>query len=192
MCTRRDLPHQAALGYARRSLWLARGLEPHLETSLERGGWHAWTLADPGVPAARLERFDEGGRLCHDELDLVLFGHLSEAMQRHQGSVLVVPDPLARPADSFLARVPTAHVSHGEAVYHLGRSGEPAKLLRVWRQAMSAAGAMALLTTCDMRGPSLDDGDLASAAARAKHILVSAYDGDGVLVLDAAEPRSAG
>jgi hypothetical protein len=182
---RRLLPADA-LDYAHDQFWMARGLGPHLDGLLAPSTWSAWTVADPSVPMSRLVRFSEGGSIASDSVEHHLYAAVAKAMT-HVVAAWLVPDPLARPDDRFLMDVEVEYHGLDDAVYYVGRTAETERLAAVWRQAGSAAGQIEIVTTHALPASELDTDDLRSAAARAVLIVMSAYDGDGVLFLEKTE-----
>lgn len=182
MCTRRHVPEHA-FAFVRDQLWLARGIAPFLEDAITPKLWDVTTLAGHEVSDARLERFSEGGLLCapHAVTDGLL-AVVRDVMTREDPATWVVPDPLAKPGDRFLARVGVAWFAVDHAVYYVERSPVPERLAATWRQASSAAGQLGLVTTHEVarNGPA----DLERVAGDAILIVVTAYDGDGVLLLE--------
>jgi hypothetical protein len=184
LCSRRPVS-SGAFDFVREQLWLARGLAPRLRETLTPEYWDVTTFAEPSVSDARLERFSQGGRLCvADPLDSGALSVIRSAMTREMTAVWLAPDPMAKPQDRFLDDVHRRWFAVDDAVYYVERSPAIDDLKAVWRQTGSAAGQMGLVTTYELPVSALDSEDLNGAASNAVLVVVSAYDGDGVLLLE--------
>jgi hypothetical protein len=180
VCTRRQVPERA-FAFVRDQLWLARGIAPFLEDALTPEQWDVTTLAGETVSDRRLGRFAEGGRLCAaDALRDGLLTAVRDVMTRENPATWLVPDPMAKPGDRFLARVDVAWFAAGDSVYYVERSPVLERLAATWKQANSAVGQLGLVTTHEVAQLP----DLEGVANEAILIVVTAYDGDGVLLLE--------
>jgi hypothetical protein len=190
-CTRRPVSDRA-FDFVREQLWLARGLEPFLQEALSRERWAATTFAEPAVPDARLQRFSDGGRLCAPHpLDAGVLAVVRAAMMSKPAGVWLAPDPMASPQDRFLDKVRIPWFTVEDAVYYVERSPAIESLKTVWQRTASAAGQMGLVTAHQLPTSRLDRADLEGAVGGAVLIVVSAYDGDGVLLLERRAGRLA-
>jgi hypothetical protein len=181
--SRRSLP-PGALHYVRDQLWLARGLEPYLDDVLASNEWDSWTYADPSVPAPRLERFSEGGALSSTDVHPHVWKDIAAAMAAEAPAAWLVPDPLGRPDDAFLKDLTVPNCVVDDAVYYIARTGEIDRIAATWRQAGSAAGQLGLITNYELPSAGMNAADLRAAAEQTFLLAVSAYDGDGTLLLE--------
>jgi hypothetical protein len=163
-------------------------LGPHLDEALTSEEWNSWTFADPSVPASRLERFSQGGAISWGDVACHAWKEVATAMSADAPAAWLVPDPLGRPGDGFLKDVKVEHHAVEDAVYYVERTGDIELIAATWRQASSAAGQMALVTTHELSPSGLDAADLLAAAARAVLVAVSAYDGEGMLFCERPRP----
>lgn len=174
---RRGVPG-AALDYLLERLWLARELEEPLRDQLSAGSWESWAIAPDAAPAERSERFAAGWGVRSAALPTAT---ILEAMANlGAAAVWLVPDPLARPGDPFLATCHLPYLTSDAAVYHACRSPSAHEILATWQAAGSAVGCIGVVTTLAEQDP-LASADLREAARDARLVVAEAYDGEGFL-----------
>lgn len=171
--------------YARGQAWLARGLERHFAGALTSDRWTAWTLAEESVPAQRLERFSDGGALCHgDGVKRGIVRELISAMHRDGPTAFVIPDPMGRPGDRLLARAQAPYIVVGDGVYYVEREPDPDRLSTAWAWSGSASGQMGFVTTAPPDSAMPTQEHLLAAAVQATLVVFEAYDGEGALFFE--------
>ncbi|HWF74458.1 MAG TPA: hypothetical protein VG186_14005 [Solirubrobacteraceae bacterium] len=175
---------EAAFEYLRDNLWLARELGSYLEEIIHLDALLAYTIADPEIPGDRVTRFTEGGRVYSGDVWHAVWRSVADRMDRHRPAVWLVPDSLARPTDLIPIRndVDAEHYVVGDGIYYVERRPDAERVGATWRRAKSAAGEIGVVTT------HLSDGlrssaDLRLAAVNYQFVVVTAYDGDGALLL---------
>jgi hypothetical protein len=185
---RRDLSGRA-IDYCRERMWLARGLEPSLRDALASGDWNAWTFAAASVAQERLEDVGAGGLASLVGNERLVLGEVAQAMVlAGPTAVWLVPDPMARPGDPFLANVAVVHVDIGDGVSYVARGRRPGELAAAWRAASSACGRIGVVTNLPDTTTSTQT-DVLEAGRSARLVVVDAYDGEGALYLsDSGRP----
>lgn len=180
----------AALEYAERAWWLARGLEGDLRRVVVPERFYAWT----SVGADAAAQLVSGGDLARG-LGVTSCGEarpsLTDAVRLvglDRSRVWLVPDPMARPGDPLLKTV-ADYIVAGDGVYHVASDSQPDQILTAWRNASSAAGQLGVVTS---RPPvSLDPADLQAVAEHARLVVMSAFDGQGLLFFERRPPGDA-
>jgi hypothetical protein len=173
------------LEYARDQLWLSRGLEPHLKAELAAAdAWQAWTLVDAVVPEERLQRLSQGGAIETSDIEADIRSEVPTSMAAHAPASWVVPDSMACPDDPFCKRLRRTYITADDAVYYVVRTAEPDGVVEAWWQGSSAAGHMGLVTTHAIPTSELTAADLHAIAAQAVLLIWTAYDGEGLLLLE--------
>lgn len=172
-----------ALAYARDRVWLARDLAPGLADSLAAEGWQAYTLADPGTPSDRLVRLTQGGLAYSQDAQREMAREVSEAMRRHVSPIWIVPNPLARASDKAALNVGVDVLVRDGTVYYVAHSHDPDAVLAVWWEAASATGQLGFVTAAGEVTDDVDD-DLGAAVRQAVLVVLTAFDGEGVLFLE--------
>ena len=183
-CPRHGLSDDA-FGYARAQLWLARALERPLARELTSARFSASTFADAATDQSRLSQFTTGGALCSPAALLAGIAALvRDAMARDASTQSLVPDPLASANDPFLREVNVPWVGVDDAVYYLQDRAEPERVAAAWTQAASASGALGLVTAAPLERGAVTPDSLALAAQRTTLLVITAYDGDGVIAFE--------
>lgn len=180
----------AALEYADGWWWLGRGLQPHLKSLVVPEAFYAWTSVGEDL-APRLESGGDPGRPLRfpvsDEAvasrpslpDVVCSAMHGEA------PVWLVPDAMAKPSDGFLDGE-SDYVAAGDAVYYATARPDPGRICEVWRRGSSAAGQVGLVCA---RPVLSDQGEELEAVVRhTKIVVMSAFDGEGVLFFERRLP----
>ncbi|HEX7300303.1 MAG TPA: hypothetical protein VF257_15000 [Solirubrobacteraceae bacterium] len=185
--SRRSLPPDA-LRYARDQLWVARGLGPHLKELLTSDAWDSWTFADPSVPASRLERFSTALAIGLADVECHAWKEVATVMTAESPAVWLAPDSLARPGDGILKRVTVEQQFVDDGVYLVERAGDVDRIAATWGWASSAAGQMGLVTTHVLPASGIDAEDLRAAAEQAVLLVMTAYDGDGIIFFRRRKP----
>jgi hypothetical protein len=169
-----------AFEYLRESLWLARGLEPFLQHVVVSERFGASTVADAQIPDERLLRFITGGLGHAIDLPHLAGDRAARAMSDSPTARWVVPDPMARPTDRFLADSPVRPVVIDDGVYYAEARAIPHRLADAWAAAASAAGNLGLVTTEAPDGQTAAAPDLQRIAEGTQLLVVTAYDGEGL------------
>ena len=195
----RPIPNRsAAIAYLRANLESGHALARHLlALPLDAGSVAATLPADAPDPA--FSRFDAGGvthrAATEPELAALVLGHLRQG----GGRVAVFEDALSRRGDPVLAKQGGRYAFVGDEVYHVLLPGDDGgQVIAAARRATSFSFIGVLTSTPGdglAGGQELSPERVEALARRAEHVLVGAYDGEGVLVwsrADSPSPPSAG
>lgn len=178
-----------ALQYASDWWWLGRGLAPYLAEAVVPGSFFAWTSADE-ISAPNLNSLaglrsgllsEAVGQAGSRHLPLVEV--VSSAMGR--GGIWLAVDAMASPGDAFLA-ADSNYIAAGDAIYRAAIFPDPRRIAGLWRETSSAAGQLGLVGTYPV--VSAEEQELRRVVSEASLVVMSAFDGDGVLFFERRLP----
>jgi hypothetical protein len=188
----RPIPNRsAAVAWIRARLESGNTLAKRLLALPLDGGSVAATLP-PDAPDTAFARFDAGGvtrrAATEPEVAELVAGYLRQG----GGRCAVFEDALSRRGDPVLAKQGGRYAWVGDEVYHLLLPGDDrAQVTAALRRATSFSflGVLAASGGGELRaGQDLAPGALDALARAADHLLVGAYDGEGVLVWSRGHP----
>jgi hypothetical protein len=176
----RQVPGDRALADVRESSWLARGLEPYLLDSLDIVAFSCWTFADAEVTDERLAELKTGGPVCTENASELAGAEVAETLDECNGGAFIAPDPMRRPGDAFLDRLPLEYFTVDDGIYYVERRPDRGRILDVWRHSGSAAGQIGIVSRHTILATPTE-ADLHDIMAAVQLIVVTASDGDGTL-----------
>jgi hypothetical protein len=106
------------------------------------------------------------------------------AMAAYAPALWLVPDPMGRPNDPDVLRWTGEQAAFDDAVYYVERTSDYDAVMGTWSQANSAAGQCGVVTTGLIGDGEIESDDLQRFGAGARLVVLSAYDGDGVLFFE--------
>lgn len=144
-----------------------------------------WTGAGPGIHAEGLVDIDKGGFPEPMRLNPKVIAFIRRFLTAAADRLAFFEDALARPGDPALARARAAFVVIDDHVFPILKDGEvdDARVADVLADAWSWR-LVGLLTSVD-RGAADGNGfSMSELVARSRHVVVGAWDGEGLLVVD--------
>lgn len=182
-------------------------VEPKVRGLIEGGGgmlsseiirqWSVsaiWTGAGPRTHTGDLIEVARGGLPEPSRLNPLVIAFISQFLREDGRRVALFEDAVARPGDAVLARAKSPYVVIDDHVFpvlrgdHVDDAAVTDLLLDAWSwRLVGLLTSSEALLTGDHFGT-----DLADLVANSQHVVVGAWDGEGILVLDRMSPRGAG
>ena len=181
----RDVP--SAITYIRACLERGNSLAKHLLRLPLEQGQVAVPLA-AGVPEAVYSRFAVGGVTARKVTEPQLTAFVAEYLEGEARRYAIFEDALARPGDAILAKSKASFLTFDSEVLHVltAQERDPERILGVVRLATSYL-FLGVLSSLDpgtelRAGQALTADMLAAIAQHTDHLLIGAYDNEGVLI----------